>query len=131
MTPQGSLSAIQADLAKLGKARRIDRFQAYLRGQRFRDLFALLPPGRIEACVRRIERTRKACKLPAAPKPIGRSQLSWTPPLKAKLARAYVKFGLRAHVPVAAEMGLSVGQVRLAKRRFIDSQAAAPLPIAA
>ncbi len=129
MTPTGCLVTIQNDLAKLGKARRIDRLQAYLKTERFRAMFMCVPPDRLEALVRHIARTRKACKLPAKPKPIGSGRIKWTPALKARLASLYATFGPTAHVPVAAEMGLSPGQVRLAKRTFLDNQA--PFQIAA
>lgn len=133
MNPAGCLTSIQSVLTKLRKERRIDLFQAYVRGPRFREHFAHLPPEHVEACIIALERTRKACRLPAAPKPIGTGQLSWTMPLKAKLGRAYAKFGPKAHVAVAAEMKLTVGQVRLAKRRYLDSQCAEAisLPLAA
>ena len=124
MTPAGSMTAIQNDLAKLSKERRIDRLQAYLRSPRFRELLLILPPESIERCMKLVARIRASCKLPARPKPIGQSRFRWTPPLKAKLAATYAKFGPTAHVPVAAEMGLTEGQVRLAKRRFLDNQAA-------
>ena len=124
------LASIQNDLTKLRKQRRIDLFQEYLKSQRFRSLFAQLPPDKIEACIIGVERARKSCRLPAPPKPIGQERLTWSPALKAKLGRAYARFGPKAHVAVAAEMGLSVGQARLAKRRFLDLPSAA-WPLAA
>lgn len=130
MTPAGCLAAIQNDLVKLARERRIDRLQAYLRGQRFRSLLVMLPSERIDACMCMVERTRRSCKLPAKAKPIGQGRVRWTAPMKAKLARAYAKFGPTAHIPVAAEMGMSPGQVRQAKRTYLDTQVTL-LPLAA
>ena len=125
-----ALAMIVADLRKLKKQRRTDLFQAYMQSQKFRDQLGRLAPEHLETCFMSVARVRAACKLPTPAKPIGQGHIRWTPELKAKLARAYTRFGPTAHVAVAAEMGLSEGQARLAKRRFLDLPSAA-LPLAA
>jgi hypothetical protein len=141
MTPLGHFTSLNKAIVKLARDGDLAAFQSFMIG-RFRDELPKVDPSRVLPTLEAVNRAKAAIerrtRLPAKPKRIPRKGkkapgIDWTgnPALRARLASLYAKFGdgPGAHKAVAAEMGISVGQARLAKRRHLD--AAAQFQIAA
>lgn len=140
MTPQGHYAVITKGLARLARTADLPALNLYLGGP-FRAHIASVEPGKIGSVLAAVERAKAACttrtRLPVPAKPISRhtkkAPVDWkgNPALRARLAHLYAKHGPTNYRAVAADMRMSIGQVRLAKRRFIDAAATRELARAA
>lgn len=130
MTPQGHYTILTMELKALTRVGDLTAFGTYLGGS-FRDHIGHVAPAKVSFVLAAVERAKAACtartRLPAKPKPCTAkgAKLDWAgnPALRARLAHLYAKHGPTNHAAVAATLRMSVGQVRLAKRRFIDAAA--------
>lgn len=133
MTPRGHFISLNKAIVKLARHGDLPTFHAFMIN-RFRVELPLVDKERVLPAIEAAARAKKAIerrtKLPAKPKSIPRHGkkargINWvgSPALRATLANLYARYGEgpSAHKKVAADMRITVGQARLAKRRYVDA----------